>query len=134
MVQQAVEQITERQRLVDLTERFMQAFNDNDLDTVMSFFADDSVYDEFNGNHNRGKPAIRQAFEPQFNGAFGTMEFLDEDMFVDAATGKVLVSWRCSLEVKGEPTAWRGLDLLHFQNDQLVLKSTYAKAKVPLFQ
>lgn len=134
MAQQTVEQTTERQRLVDLTERFMQAFNRNDLDGVMSFFADDSVYDEFNGNRNRGKAAIRRAFEPQFNGAFGAMQFLDDDMFVDAATGKVMVSWRCALEIKGEPTAWRGLDLLHFQDGELVHKSTYAKTKAPLFQ
>lgn len=134
MVQQAIDQTTERQRLVDLAERFMLTFNRNDLDGMMAFFAEDAVYDEFNGRQNRGLDAIRHAFEPQFSGAFGTMEFLDDDMFVDAATGKVMVSWRCTLEVKGEPTAWCGLDLLHFQDGKLVLKNTYAKTKVPLFQ
>lgn len=124
----------ERQRLVELTNRFMDAFNRNDLDAVMSFFADNAVYDEFNGTRNEGKEAIRTAFEPQFTGAFGKMKFIDEDLFVDADAGKVMASWLCILEVKGRPTSWRGLDLLHFQGDKLVRKLTYAKAKVPLFQ
>ena len=124
----------ERQRLVELTNRFMDAFNRNDLDAVMSFFADNAVYDEFNGTRNEGKEAIRTAFEPQFTGAFGKMKFIDEDLFVDADAGKVMASWLCTLEVKGRPTSWRGLDLLHFQGDKLARKLTYAKAKVPLFQ
>jgi ketosteroid isomerase-like protein len=124
----------DRQHLLDLTARFMTAFNRNDLDTVMSFFADDAVYDEFNGKRNEGKAAIRAAFTPQFTGAFGDMKFLDEDLFIDSDTGKVMASWRCTLSVKGQPTSWRGLDLLHFKGEKLVQKLTYAKAKVPLFQ
>ncbi len=132
--QSAARKPTERQRLVELTQRFIEAFNRNDLDTVMSFFADDAVYDEFNGRRNEGKEAIRTAFEPQFTGVFGDMAFIDEDVFVDADAGKVMASWRCTLQVKGQPTSWRGLDLLHFKGDKLVHKLTYAKAKAPLFQ
>jgi len=124
----------ERQQLVELAGQFIDAFNRNDLDAVMSFFTDDAVYDEFNGAQNEGKSAIRAAFEPQFTGRFGKMQFLDEDLFIDADAGKVMASWRCTLEVKGQPTSWRGLDLLHFTGDKLARKLTYAKAKVPLFQ
>jgi uncharacterized protein (TIGR02246 family) len=124
----------DRAHLMDLTNRFVEAFNRNDLDAVMAFFADDGVYDEFNGRRNVGKAAIRAAFTPQFTGAYGEMKFIDEDMFVDAETGKVMASWRCTLSVKGEPTSWRGLDLMHFKDDKLVQKLTYAKTKVPLFQ
>ena len=124
----------DRQQLFNLTTRFIEAFNRNDLDTVMSFFTDDAVYDEFNGKRNEGKAAIRAAFTPQFTGTFGSMQFLDEDVFIDSDTGKVMASWRCTLSVKGQPTSWRGLDLLHFRGEKLVQKLTYAKAKVPLFQ
>ena len=125
---------TDRQHLTELTQQFMMAFNENDLDTVMSFFAEESAYDEFNGTHNTGKEAIRAAFTPQFTGQFGRMQFLDDDLFIDAETGKVMASWRCTLNVKGQPTSWRGLDLLHFEGDKLVRKLTYAKTKVPLFE
>ena len=125
----------DRAHLLDLTRRFLEVFNRNDLDAVMAFFADDAIYDEFNGSRSTGKAAIRAAFEPQFNGAYGEMKFLDEDLFADAETGKVMTSWRCTLSIKGEPTSWRGLDLLHFRPDgKLMQKLTYAKAKAPLFE
>jgi len=127
-------QAMSRAELIEVTRKFLDAFNREDLDAVMEFFAEDGVYDEFNGRRNVGKAAIRRAFTPQFTGAFGTMRFLDEDLFADAASGKVMASWRCTLVVKGKPTSWRGLDLLHFAGGKLVQKLTYAKAKSPLFE
>lgn len=123
-----------REELVETTRRFLDAFNREDLDAVMEFFADDGIYDEFNGRRNVGKTAIRAAFVPQFTGAYGTMRFIDEDLFADAVTGKVMASWRCTLSIKGLPTSWRGLDLMHFAKGKLVHKLTYAKTKSPLFQ
>jgi hypothetical protein len=73
------------------------------------------------------------AFEPQFTGAFGNMKFLEDDIFVDAQSGKAMISWRCTLAIKGKATSWRGLDLLHFAGESLILKHTYAKARAPLF-
>jgi uncharacterized protein (TIGR02246 family) len=123
-----------REELVEATRSFLDAFNREDLDAVMEFFADDGIYDEFSGRRNVGKAAIRAAFVPQFTGAYGTMRFIDEDLFADAVTGKVMASWRCTLSVHGQPTSWRGLDLMHFANGKLVHKLTYAKTKSPLFQ
>jgi uncharacterized protein (TIGR02246 family) len=124
----------ERAKLIDLTRQFTDAFNRNDLDAVMAFFSDDGVYDEFNGKRNRGKAAIRAAFEPQFRGVFGKMEFLEDDIFVDSESGKAMISWRCTLSVNGKPTSWRGLDLLRFVGQCIVSKRTYAKAKAPFFE
>lgn len=123
-----------RDELAAITAEFLDAFNANDLDETMSFFADDGIYEEFNGNTNRGREAVRAAFAPQFAGAFGDMKFLDEDLIVDAEAGKVMASWTCSLEVKGQPTSWRGLDAITFdERGKITHKLTYAKAKVPLF-
>jgi ketosteroid isomerase-like protein len=125
---------SERARLADLVVRFTEAFNRDDLDGVMAFFADDAVYDEFTGVVNRGKPAIRAAFVPQFRGDYGTLRFQTEDLFVDPAAGKALIRWLCTLETKKGPGAWRGLDILHVENGLITQKLTYAKAKVPLLQ
>lgn len=123
-----------RSALAELTRRFLDAFNRNDLDGVMAFFADDGSYEELNGRCSVGKEAIRRAFEPQFAGAFGEMRFDEEELVVDEEAGKVMTSWRCRLELDGKPTSWRGLDLLHFVNGKLARKLTYAKAKAPLFE
>src|SRR5262245_5147680 len=81
--------MADHQRLQELTTAFMDAFNRNDLAAVMAFFADDAVYEELNGRANRGVDAIRAAFAPQFEGKFGRMEFVEDDTFIDAASGKV---------------------------------------------
>lgn len=123
-----------RASLVAITADFMAAFNDNDLDRMLGFFAPDGIYEEFNGKTSQGLDAVRAAFAPQFEGAFGEMKFIDEDLIVDPEAGKVMASWTCTLEVKGQPTAWRGLDAITYDNDgKITHKLTYAKAKAPLF-
>ncbi len=123
-----------RSQLAKTTAEFLAAFNTADLDATMGFFAPDGVYEEFNGKMNRGLDEVRAAFAPQFAGAFGEMKFLDEDLIVDAEAGKVMASWTCTLEVKGQPTAWRGLDAMTFDDQgRITHKLTYAKTKAPLF-
>ena len=117
--------------LQELTIRFTDAFNRDDLDGVMAFMADDAIYDQFDGARAVGKAAIRDALVPQFRGDFGTIRFVTEDLFVDAAAGKSLVSWTCTLTRDGVTRGWRGLDVLRFANGLVVEKHTYAKADVP---
>ncbi len=116
--------------LIDAARQFTRAFNENDLDGVMEWFAADSVYDQFDGAQARGRDEIRTAFEPQFAGAFGVMKFNEEELFVDADERKAMISWACSIESKKGTVSWRGLDLLSFDEGlRITRKSTYAKAK-----
>lgn len=117
--------------LAKLTRAFTDGFNRDDLDAVMAFFADDAVYDEFDGRRHTGRDAIRAAFEPQFRGDFGRIRFHEEDLFVDPAAGRALIAWTCTLESDGKTRAWRGLDVLHVRDGKIVVKETYAKAERP---
>ena len=116
--------------LSDAARQFTRAFNENDLDGVMQWFAEDSVYDQSDGGQARGLDEIRKAFEPQFAGAYGVMKFIEEELFVDADERKAMISWTCSIETTQGTASWRGLDLLCFDEQlQITRKSTYAKAK-----
>lgn len=117
-------------RVIDFTE----AFNREDIDEVMSYFAADAIYDEFNGVRHLGLAAIRKAFEPQFTGAFGRMRFHTEDMFLDVAAQKALIRWTLTLEEPHRAGAYRGLDILHWDGERLAEKHTYCKAKIPLIR
>ena len=136
-----------RSELEALTLRFCDAFNQNDLDGVMRYFAEDAVYETFDGHSARGLPAIREAFVPQFRGDFGRMRFLTEDVLVDETTGQVVLRWRCQHTVSGTRAGlkallyrglygpefgWYGLDVLRFSGGLLREKRTYAQAKLPL--
>lgn len=120
-----------RANLERLVLDFTDCFNQDDLEGVMAYFAEDSVYDEFNGARSEGKAAIRAAFEPQFRGDFGTIRFHQEDLILDPDAGKALISWTCSLDRDDSHAEWRGLDILHFRHGKLTVKQTYAKAEKP---
>ncbi len=123
-----------RAALAALVVDFTEAFNRENIDEVMSYFAVDAIYDEFHGERHQGVEAIRAAFVPQFRGDYGRMRFHSEDMFLDVAAGKAMIRWLLTLETPDRAGGWRGLDLLHFEDDKLKEKHTYAKAKVPLIE
>lgn len=123
-----------RSELADLTERFVDAFNNMDIDGVVSFFSDDAVYEDSRGDSHTGPQAIRQAFTPLVGGAMGKIRFDAEDLFMEEDTGKVMASWKLNMEVDGKPVVVRGLDCLHFRGDKLVKKLAYMKAATPQFE
>ncbi len=117
--------------LMDLTNRFVDAFNRQDLDGVVSFFSEDAVYEDSRGGAHTGHAAIRSAFEPLLNGARGRIHFDAEDFFAEVETDKVMTSWRLHMEIDGKQVSMRGLDLLHFKGDRLVRKLAYCKSASP---
>ena len=123
-----------RAELIDLTNRFVEAFNRQDLDAVAGFFAEDAVYEDSRGGRHEGVPAIRAAFAPLLGGAMGEIRFEEEDFFAEPESGKVMASWRLAMTVEGKRVVVRGLDLLHFRGDQLVKKLAYMKAKAPAYE
>lgn len=121
----------DRAALEALVIDFTEAFNREDIDEVMSYFADNAVYDEFNDIRHVGTDAIRAAFIPQFEGKYGRMRFHTEDLFLDVDSGKALIRWVLTMEEEARQGAYRGLDILHFAHGKLVEKHTYCKAKIP---
>lgn len=132
---------------------FVDAFNVDDLDLVMSFFADDAEYITYDGQHCRGKAEIRAAFAAQFAGRYGRLRFIRDRLIVDEATQQVAVSWRCEHELDSDlPSAplrwlqrslavlagkkpyWEGVDLFRFRDGKLIGKYTYAQTRLPLFR
>ncbi len=123
-----------KQELYDLTLAFLDAFNRNDLDRVMSFFTAAATYDELDGTRSTGTAAIRAAFEPQFAGKYGAMKFVEDDTFIDAEAGKVMSSWHLHIEKPDGSVVLRGLDLLTFEGRRICLKQTYVKARSALYE
>ncbi len=120
-----------RDQLIQLTNDFVDAFNRMNLEDVVSFFADDGIYEDSTGGRHIGHDAIRTAFEPLVGGSRGSIRFDGEDVFVETDTGKVLASWRLNLDKDGEVSVIRGIDILEFEADKLKKKMAYMKADKP---
>lgn len=134
-----------------LLDAFTAAFNRNDLDAVMAAFAEDAEYRPGDGSTHRGRAAIRQAFAPQFAGAFGAMRFDPEDQLVDEAARKAALRWICRHDFSGAHgrkvprllklalrarhgtrLGWHGVDVFHFDAaGKITGKYTYANYDRP---
>ena len=120
-----------RDQLIQLTNDFVDAFNRMNLEDVVSFFADDGIYEDSTGGRHIGRDAIRTAFEPLVGGSRGNIRFDGEDVFVETDTGKVLTSWRLNLDKDGEVSVIQGIDILEFAADKLKKKMAYMKVDKP---
>ena len=95
----------EQDRLQALANDFFAAFNRNDAEGAMAFFADNAFYEDANGVRHDGKAAVGEAFAPLFGGDFGAYQFVTEDMLVDPNTGSVLVRFLCNMAPGGDAMA-----------------------------
>ena len=142
----------EAQRMSELLDQFVNAFNADDLDRVMSCFADGAQYLHGDGRHYSGKAQIRAALSPQFARAYGTMRFEEHDRILDEGARKAVIRWTCHHDLAaakwysfgvfarnalarltvGRRCRWQGLDVLHFDAAGKIRgKFTYAPLARP---
>jgi ketosteroid isomerase-like protein len=128
--------------IADVIRKFVDGFNTNGLDEVMTFFADDAVYLPGDGKEHRGRAAIRAALEPQFSGAFGAMRFIVDDQVIDEGARKATIRWLCHHDFSsakplpmrllysalyGRRAGWYGTDTFHFdERGKITGKFSYA--------
>ena len=124
-------------QIVETINKYMDAFNANDLDTVMTCFNDDAIYQPGDGKTHRGKAEIRAAFEPQFNGAWGAVRWDEYDRIFDVENRKMAIRYVCRHDISdtklrglgmlfrgivirlfvGKRFGWQGVDVFHFDAD-----------------
>lgn len=130
----AKESAVGREQLVGLWKRFVDGFNRNDIESVMSMFTDDAVVQNSNGSQCAGKSEIRVFLAPYFKGDLGTMHFVDDDLVADLEMRKLTATWRLTLTLKGASSSFRGVDILQFVNDKIAYNKVYIKGKEPVLE
>jgi limonene-1,2-epoxide hydrolase len=107
-------------------ERFNEAFNRHDLDTVLQLMTDDIVFENTSNGRFEGQVAVRgvlsRAFEILALGWFET-----EEMF--AYEDRCVVRWVYTFN-REDPTREnvRGVDLFRVQNAKVAEKLSYVKS------
>ena len=117
-------------------EKWNLAWDNHDLDGVMSLFHDKVVFENWTGGRAEGKAALRKAWEPWFAN-HGGFRFTEEETFIDASEQKVLYRWMLewpSFEkgYEGRPEKRRGVDVIHFKDGRIIRKLTYSKTTIEI--
>ena len=97
-----------------LVELWVEAFNQRDVDRLVSFYSDDAVNHQVAETEAKGTEAIRKLFQQ----AFATAEMICqvENIFEDGDWA--ILEWQ-------DPLGLRGCGFFHVQNGKIVLQRGY---------
>ena len=120
---------------VHVLQEILDAFNRHDLDTIMSFFAEDCVLDlprgpDRHGKRFVGRDDVRRGLASRFDG-IPDVHYGDDDHFACGTRGAS--EWTISgTTVDGERIDVRGCDLWTFADDgKVVRKDSFWKIRDP---
>ena len=113
-----------------LLDSITQAYNENDIDSVMSFFAEDVVFDHaagdnINGTRFTGLDTIREIFQ----GLFNNVESVHWTPIDTRVSGdKAYCEFHRVAKLKsGEVQDFLSVDILTFRDGLIIHKDTYYK-------
>jgi ketosteroid isomerase-like protein len=111
-------------------EGFLDAFNDHDVDAIMSFFSDDCVLDMPRGpgpggRRLVGKEQVREGIRSRLDG-IPDIHYGDERHFACGDRGASEWTIR-GTQATGEPIEVRGCDLFEFRDGKISRKDSFWK-------
>lgn len=133
--------------LTEKVDDFAEAFENCELDKVMTWFAPDAVYTSYDGKRCKGHSAIRKEFSRLFSGTYGRLIFHHGHTIVDEQEKKVVYTWSCEHDLTqgcspllkpirfftSTNKSWEGLDIFLFDKagKRIIEKQVYCRALVP---
>ena len=116
---------------IDLLKAILNAFNAHDLDAVMSFFAEDCVYETPRGTHPWGSrfvgaAAVREALQLRFAG-IPDVNYGDDEHIIAGDTGISKWTLRGTPAATGVRIEVRGCDFFVFHEGKVTRKDSYWK-------
>ena len=122
----------ERSQIKACVDGVGEAFNANDIDAVMSFFAEEAVFDlaagsEQYGTRFEGAAALREVFQ----GLFDRVESIHWEPLSEAIDGdKAFCQYHRVAKLKtGEVQDFYSIDILTIKDGKIVHKDTYNKIR-----
>jgi taurine dehydrogenase small subunit len=115
--------------LAELIDRYDQAWNDQDVDTIVSMHTADMVFE----NHTRGVrvegEAVRELLESTF-AAQPDLRFRGRRRYVGADF--VVSEWTASAtDEEGRTIEWDGVDVFPFRDGLIARKDVYSGSHAP---
>jgi uncharacterized protein (TIGR02246 family) len=111
-----------------VVERFNQAFNQHDADTVASLLTDDTVFEDTSpppdGRRIEGKAAVAEFWRGWFSRNYDA-RFDAEDVIVSG--DRAVVLWVYRKMRNGQPWHLRGVDVFTVRGGRVAAKFAYVK-------
>ena len=125
-----------RNEIEEALKEWNLAWENHDLEGVMTLFHEEVVFENWTGARVKGKKALQKAWQPWFV-KHGNFRFIEEETFIDEKEQKALYRWLLewpSLENghEAKPEKRRGVDVIHFKNGKIIAKFTYSKTTVEI--
>ena len=116
--------------IIELLDRFADAWNRHDLDALMSMMSDDCVFEasagpEVNGQRDEGQQAVRAAYAAVFD-AFPDAHWANCRHFIAGNRGVSEWTFTGTRKDAGRVEV-NGCDLFTFRGGQIVIKNSYRK-------
>lgn len=111
-------------------QAFLDAFNAHDVDAIMSFFADDCVFDmprgpAPGGRRLTGKEQVREGIRSRLDG-IPDIQYVDDRHWTSGDRG--VSEWTIrGTQVTGERIEVRGCDLFEFTDGKISRKDSFWK-------
>ncbi len=116
--------------LIELLDRFAEAWNRHDLGALMSMMTDDGVFQaapgpDADGQRSEGQDAVRAAFAAVF-AAFHDAHWANPRHFIAGDRG--VSEWTFTgTHADGKRVEVTGCDLLTFRDGKIAIKNSYRK-------
>jgi ketosteroid isomerase-like protein len=125
-----------RQEIRALVVKWLEAWNEHDLDAVMNLFHDEVVFENWTGARIKGKRALWRAWKRWFTN-HGGFRFIQEDLFVDEVAQSALLRWRLEWPsttrgYEGKLERREGVDILYLCEGKISRKLTFTKTVVEI--
>ena len=116
--------------LLELLDRFAEAWNRHDLDALMSMMTEDCVFQasagpQIDGQRSEGKPSVRAAYAAVFD-AFPDAHWANARHFVFADRG--VSEWTFTgTRTDGSRVEVTGCDVFTFRDGRIAIKNSFRK-------
>ena len=113
-------------------QRFFDAWNDHDVETIVSYFTPGGAYfasigPDDEGTAFRGSDEVRRGVSA-FLASYGGVHYTDLRIGMDG--DRAFASWTFhGTNPAGQAISYRGVDIFEFEGDRIALKDAYRKER-----
>lgn len=124
------------EKKLELLKKYSQAWNDHDIDTIMSMMTDDCAFyaiagNEVEGTIHQGQEKVRTACESAWKN-FPDAAWLDGQYYMLDENHAMSTSRFKGTDLKGNRHEALMVDLFTFEGDKIALKNAFRKNRPPV--